>query len=455
MATRYSRYLTVVQIMGDLVVLNLALMLGFLWKIGHLANPFAEFVVFFNFAWLAIIFIFKPYKVSRLTRIAKILRQFFSYLILHFLLTTAFYVFMRQGAYSRELLVIVYSFASGLGFFWKIAFVYFLRNYRRQGFNYRNIVILGWSPISEELGNFFANHPEYGYKLLGYFDQESAAPNVLGNLEALKEFAVRHNVSEIYCCLPAVGNKDLKDLVDFGEEKLIQVKLVTDLSGVTYRGLELETYGDFPVIKVSHSPLDDWKNRAIKRGFDILFSLIMISVFMWWMVPLIALLVKITSRGPVFFKQMRTGEGNRVFTCYKFRSMHINSDADTLQASRNDPRITKLGAILRKTSLDELPQFLNVLLGQMSVVGPRPHMLKHTEEYSKIIGRYMARHAIKPGITGLAQVKGLRGETTSVKMMESRVRFDLFYVEKWSLLFDIQIILETVRHLLSFDQNNY
>src|SRR5690606_28880930 len=192
-------------------------------------------------------------------------------------------------------------------------------------------------------------------------------------------------------------------LIDFGEANLIKVKLIADFRGFSVKGLELERYDLIPVLNVNPIPLDDYKNRLVKMAFDLAVSTFIVILFLSWAMPLIALIIKLDSKGPVFFRQKRTGKDKKEFWCYKFRSMRVNDDSDLQQAQRNDSRITKIGAFLRKTSLDELPQFFNVFLGNMSVVGPRPHMLKHTEEYSKVVEKFMSRHFVKPGITGLAQ----------------------------------------------------
>jgi lipopolysaccharide/colanic/teichoic acid biosynthesis glycosyltransferase len=202
-------------------------------------------------------------------------------------------------------------------------------------------------------------------------------------------------------------------------------------------------------------PLDKIENYILKRGFDIFFSLIIIILFLSWMIPLFAILIKLTSKGSVFFKQIRTGENDENFMCWKFRSMYINENAHFEQAAQNDLRITFVGHFLRKFSLDETPQFFNVLLGHMSVVGPRPHMLYHTESYSLINDDYSYRHFIKPGITGLSQVEGYRGEITNENMLHNRVRLDLFYMRKWNFMLDIKIILKTVKLVLFGDKNAY
>ncbi|MBC8081772.1 MAG: exopolysaccharide biosynthesis polyprenyl glycosylphosphotransferase [Hymenobacter sp.] len=196
-------------------------------------------------------------------------------------------------------------------------------------------------------------------------------------------------------------------------------------------------------------------NAVMKRAFDLFFASLVTVLLLSWLVPLIALLIKLDSRGPVFFKQLRTGKDGKPFYCLKFRSMRTSADADSRQASRGDSRITKLGAFMRKTSIDELPQFFNVLKGEMSVVGPRPHMLRHTEDYAKVIENFMERHLVTPGITGWAQVEGHRGETKETAAMEKRVNADIFYIRNWSFLLDLKIVLLTIRQAIRGNENAF
>jgi putative colanic acid biosynthesis UDP-glucose lipid carrier transferase len=195
--------------------------------------------------------------------------------------------------------------------------------------------------------------------------------------------------------------------------------------------------------------------RFFKRSFDILFSLFIILFVFSWLYPILAILIKLESRGPVFFVQLRTGRNDLLFKCYKFRSMRINKDADRQQATLNDHRITRVGCFIRKTSLDELPQFFNVLIGNMSIVGPRPHMVKHTEEYSQLTDKYKIRHTLRPGITGWAQILGLRGEVKSPEAMIKRVDADVWYLKNWSFLLDLKIIFLTFWITLKGDKNAY
>ena len=217
----------------------------------------------------------------------------------------------------------------------------------------------------------------------------------------------------------------------------------------------METEKKTEAIALSREVLDEVRNKAIKRTFDVLFSLVVLLTIFPLLFLIVAIAIKLSSPGPVFFKQLRTGLNGKEFWCYKFRSMRVNKASDKLQATKDDPRKTRVGDFLRKSNIDEIPQFINVLIGDMSVVGPRPHMIKHTEDYSELIDNYMDRHLVKPGITGLAQVRGFRGETRELHQMAGRVRLDVFYIQNWSLALDLKIIYRTVRNVVQGEKLAY
>ncbi|MDQ3394472.1 MAG: undecaprenyl-phosphate glucose phosphotransferase [Bacteroidota bacterium] len=459
MSKRYSKYLSIFHLAGDILFLNISFLISFWLKFSSFTELFLQdyinLLIFFNVAWIVLILLLKPYSIARTSRISEILRRHLTLVILHLLLAAVYFVALENYSYSREHVLITYGIYIVLLLGWKVFFTSLLRIYRKKGFNYRKVVIVGYGELSEELRKYFRVHPEHGYRLLGFFDNKHTGPNILGNFKSLKEYALQNEIDEMYCCLPYVRYTQVKEFIDFGEENLIKVKLIADFRGFSMKSLNFERYDHIPVLHVSNIPLDEAKNRVVKRSFDILFSSFVILFFLSWLMPLIALIIKLDSKGPIFFKQKRTGKDNKAFYCWKFRSMYINGDSDNVQAHKSDDRITPIGAFLRQTSLDELPQFFNVLLGNMSVVGPRPHMLKHTEEYSKLVEKFMARHFVKPGITGLAQAKGFRGETKNVELMKSRVRLDRFYVQNWSLNFDLKIIILTIYSIIKGDQNAY
>jgi putative colanic acid biosysnthesis UDP-glucose lipid carrier transferase len=237
--------------------------------------------------------------------------------------------------------------------------------------------------------------------------------------------------------------------MNFADNNLVRFKVVPDFRGFLSRKVKIDFYDLVPVLSMRREPLQNSFNRIIKRTFDIIFSLLVILLVFPFALLIIAPLIKLSSRGPIFFKQLRSGRNNEEFYCYKFRTMHVNDQADSLQAKKGDTRITAIGAFLRKTSLDELPQFYNALIGNMSVVGPRPHMLRHTEEYSKLIDKFMVRQLVKPGVTGWAQVHGYRGDTRDSSLMEKRVEYDVWYLENWSLILDIKIVVITAWQVIA------
>ena len=274
-------------------------------------------------------------------------------------------------------------------------------------------------------------------------------------MHLLEAFCKTQKIDDLLIALPNSNGAEVDRLVKFAENHMIRVQIIPEFTSFFHKSVSIEYFENLPILSLRTEPLESLTNRMVKRLFDIVFSLIIIIFLLSWLFPLLAILIKMSSKGPVFFTQLRSGRDNREFICYKFRTMAVNNLADKLQATANDPRITKLGAFMRKTNLDELPQFINVLLNKMSVVGPRPHMLTHTKYYRKIIDKYMVRQYAKPGITGWAQVIGLRGETKEVSDMEKRAKADIWYIENWSLVLDVKIIFLTVLAMIKGDTKAY
>jgi len=431
--------------MVEWLLLNVAFVGMFYYKHGSFKAPFETMLLYVNVAWFIAIAITKPYDTKRSSSLFAIFRSSFAVLAMHMLLFFAFYVFQQQYRYSRELLLLFYSASLGGILLYRLGFHFAIRQFRKKGFNYRNIILVMHEGEEDQLTDFIGKRPEYGYHVkqtirIGQ-DQLGEANQIIRTQCEVEE------IHEIFYPISMVNYGSLADLIHFAEENLIRVRLVADFRWVNFTDLEIERIGDLPVIKLHTTPLDNWNHQLLKRIFDLLFSLLVVIGLLSWLLPILAVAVKLDSRGPVFFRQKRTGRDNRSFWCYKLRTMRQNTESDTKQATRNDSRITRVGKFLRNTSLDELPQFFNVLWGDMSVVGPRPHMLKHTTEFSAEVDRFMERHKIKPGITGLAQSKGYRGETDDFEKLKNRVKLDLFYVNNWSFMFDLKIIFDTVRML--------
>jgi putative colanic acid biosysnthesis UDP-glucose lipid carrier transferase len=332
---------------------------------------------------------------------------------------------------------------------------YYLKKYRivTQN-NYRSAVIIGYTPEAIRLKEVFENRKDYGYRFQGYFSDKKQNAEIKGKVEDLKEFVLDNNIDEIYCSLNEISNDKLKELVEFADDNKKQIKFIPDSKEIFSKNLKIDYYELFPVLSLQKTQLHNPTIKGLKRVFDILFSLFVIFFVLIWLIPLIAVLIKIESKGPIFFKQGRPGLDENEFFCYKFRSMQVNKTTEK-EASKNDPRVTKMGRFMRKTSIDELPQFFNVLLGDMSVVGPRPHLWSQNKSYASKVKKYMVRHYVKPGITGLAQVKGYRGEIETDDDMINRIKYDVFYIENWSLVMDIKIIIQTVINIFKGEEKAY
>lgn len=333
-----------------------------------------------------------------------------------------------------------------------------IKQYRRKGRNYSRAVIVGTNATAHRLMQELSSDNGFGYKFMGFFDNnvQPDTPHEMyrGPISMLDDFVREHQINEIFCTLPGDNAEALSQTLSVADANVAQYYYVPPISRYINRNFEMYAIGSLPVMSVRHNPLMRMRNRVLKRSFDLLFATLAMILFPIVLIPA-AIAIKISSPGPVFFKQKRTGYKGKDFYCYKFRTMRVNAQADSLQATEHDPRKTKVGDFMRRTNIDELPQFINVFLGNMSVVGPRPHMLKHTEEYSRIIDKYMVRHMVKPGITGWAQVNGLRGQTEQLWQMEERVEHDVWYIEHWSFLLDLKIIVRTIINAVHGEKNAF
>ena len=447
-AGRYSKYLRPISIFFDLLVLNSFVYL-YLGK--ELIQP--VIIAVFSFLWIISALITKFYEVYRFTKFIKIVSYVFYQLLLFSIFVFAFFGVAEtlNPGLSKTLIFLLYTFL--LVSLFKFTLFYGLQSYRLGfGGNFRKTIIIGNDESVEELKEFFITQKELGYENRKTFSFKS--PSDL-DLQECFDFILSRNIDEVYCSANELEEIQLNLLIEFCENNFKILKFISKRGGLLSKKLKTDTYGLSTVQSLRQMPLSNDYNTLVKRFFDIVFSLFIIMFFLSWITPIIALLIKIESSGPVFFKQTRNGIKYKEFTCYKFRSMVENIDADIQQATKNDKRVTKIGKILRKTSLDELPQFYNVLIGNMSVVGPRPHMIKENERYSKSVNKFMVRHFVKPGITGLAQVKGFRGEIETNEDIINRVKFDIYYLENWSLILDLNIVFLTAINFLTGHKKAY
>lgn len=330
-----------------------------------------------------------------------------------------------------------------------------LKYIRSRKSNIRNVVFVGNTSNLAELYDVMMSDPSYGYRVLGYFadkpNESFTRVPYIGKVDEVESWLDKQTdiISGLYCSLTSSQADVIRHIISYCEHHVIVFYSVPNVRNYLKRTMNLAFYGDVPVLYLREMPLASYGNRLLKRSFDIVVSLVFLIFFFSWIFVIVAIIMKITMPGPIFFKQKRSGLDGRDFWCYKFRSMKVNKDADKVQATKDDPRKTKFGNIMRHTNIDELPQFWNVLLGNMSLVGPRPHMLMHTEMYSKLIDKYMVRHFAKPGITGWAQVTGSRGETHELWQMEERVKKDIWYIEHWSFWLDLKIMWLTVYNVIA------
>lgn len=448
---RYSKYIRPISILLDLLVVN-ALSLYFFRE---LRVDFLVYIPYQILAWSLIALLVRFYEVYRFTTPVEIISKLLKQSTLFLLLVIAFFPFAKTTIFSGKAIawLLSVSFVIITGF--KYFFFYYLKKYRLLTHNnYRSAVIIGYTPEALNLKKVFETRQDYGYRFHGFFSDKKQGPEIVGKFDELKAFVLEKRIDEIYCSLNEISNEKIKELVQFADEFRKTIKFIPDTKEILSKNLKIDYYELFPVLSLQKTQLHDPLIKGFKRAFDILFSLIVIVCILSWLTPIIGLLILLESRGPIFFKQGRPGLDEKEFFCYKFRSMHQNVNTEQ-EASRNDPRVTRMGRFMRKTSIDELPQFFNVFLGDMSVVGPRPHLWSQNKAYANKIKKYMVRLYVKPGITGLAQVKGFRGEIETDEDMINRIKYDVFYIENWSFVLDIKIIVQTVINIFKGEEKAY
>ncbi|TVZ16182.1 exopolysaccharide biosynthesis polyprenyl glycosylphosphotransferase [Maribacter sp. MAR_2009_72] len=444
---RYSGFITPLSYIMDLLVVNL--FTNFLPI--NFQNPLL-FHSYITIAWVVLSFKNEFYEVHRYSKVVALLRKLFTQFIFFFLILYAYIGFFKQPLMSRlalgQYFVLVFV---GVAFFKFLSYVLLMQYRGLWKGNIRRVVIIGKNSKTDQLIQVFNEREEFGYEFVKQFDAKGKNFDIMSCFM----FIVNNNIDEIYCSVSEMSNKKLNAFINFADNNLKTLKFLPDNKNIFSKKLKFEYYDYLPILSLRDIPLHNSVNAVLKRAFDIAFSLFVIFGILIWLGPLLALLITLESRGPVFFIQKRTGFDNREFQCFKFRSMAVNESSDLMQAGKNDMRVTKIGKFIRKTSIDELPQFYNVLFGNMSVVGPRPHMLKHTDEYASRVDKYMLRHFVKPGITGLAQIRGYRGEIEKESDIQNRIKFDIFYVENWSFFLDLKIIVQTVLNAIRGEEKAY
>jgi putative colanic acid biosysnthesis UDP-glucose lipid carrier transferase len=463
MNKQFERYLQITLSVLDLFLLNVAyifcdLILNERISSNHF-DTYIEYWIISNGLWLLLSFFFRTYADRIILNFEYFTKRTIQVYLL-WIVFLLFYLFFTRAFTVSRLFIISTIISFGVGLLISRFLYLGIKNYfKRSEHLIKKVIILGYNDTAKKLARYFEengiNTQMIGfvedYKNMHELSNYPVLSDVCNTLQVAKEMGIQ----EIFSTITPEQNKDIYSLMYQSEKECIRFKIVPDLSVFIRREVHIDYLGDLPILSLRSEPLDDVGNRVKKRVLDITVSFFVIVFILSWLIPLMTLLILLESKGPIFFKQLRTGKNNKTFYCLKFRSMKFNKDSDLKQASQNDERMTKIGKFIRRTSLDEFPQFINVFKGEMSLVGPRPHMLKHTFDYSKVVDEYMIRQFLKPGITGWAQINGNRGEITNPEQIQTRVNKDLWYLENWTLLLDIQILFLTIYHLFKGDKNAF
>ncbi|MFA6085483.1 undecaprenyl-phosphate glucose phosphotransferase [Mucilaginibacter sp.] len=387
-------------------------------------------------------------------------------IFIQFCLVVLFFFSAHQTYNTRRFLVIYIGLLSIFIPLEKILYKKLMLFLHNTGVHKKKILIVGAGKIGLEFSDVIKKNIHLGYEIVGFLDDEKKAAlngQYLGKIDHIDDYITNNmsDVDEVVIALPNTAHHKIKHIANIVGNHAVKLRIIPAYHDLISSQYNIGVYNGFPMITIRNEPLDDIHLRTIKRLFDIIFSTFVLLFICSWLFPIIAILIKLTSDGPVFFVQERWGRKNQKIRCFKFRSMYTNSKDINLnngkyqQAKKSDARITKVGAFLRKSSLDEFPQFANVFIGNMSVVGPRPHPTPLNIESKEIIENYLVRHLVKPGITGWAQVNGFRGETSEPSMMKSRVNYDIWYIENWTFLLDLRIIFLTFWKTLVGDKNAF
>jgi putative colanic acid biosynthesis UDP-glucose lipid carrier transferase len=467
--------------LGDFFVLN-AIILGFVllhWRMATWqAGRIEIFILASNLALMLSMLKFSTIIHLRVVGAGEVLKRLFGLTIQEAILT---YLLLKVFAYNLPIGWLLLEI--GTVFFVCLLFKrfverWFLKLYREAGRNTRSVTLVGSDPELLAIFMKLRDDATLGYRILGYYGEESLSEvatevdklsknrtkerGLLRRLGSMEDFMKLMEKfpdelelgDELYLCISRKERDVIREVSKLCDHHVVRFYYVPVSVETIGLNLKREFMDDMEIYTTYENPLQNPVNKALKRMFDIVFSLVFLSITAL-LFPIIYIVIKIQSPGPIFFKQLRTGLDGRDFYCYKFRSMHVNKDADRLQATKDDPRKYPFGNFMRKANIDELPQFWNVLKGDMSIVGPRPHMLAHTEMYSQLIDKYMVRHFVKPGVTGWAQVTGFRGETKELWQMEGRVKRDIWYMEHWSIWLDIRIVWLTFKTIFVHDEHAY
>lgn len=448
--------------LSDLTALNLVFLV-LLSRLANDSNMVMKNYIVLNLAsnifWLISSYLTAAYIIYKDLNIRELSKRT---IISFFMFCIAFALFTSLASYQFEVFIVI-CIVGGFGtclLISRLMLISYVLYTRTNSKFYTNVVIIGYNETSKSLTGLLYAH-QSSIRFRGYFDNtvtDLAKQDYLylGDIKDCMDYAIKNNISLIYCTLSPESSADLYRMAEEAEKNFIKFWFVPDLHNFIHRKFYIDFIDDMPILSLRSKPMEYETAQIKKRLFDIIVSSVILLALHSWLLPILAILIKLDSKGPVFFSQKRTGKNNKEFTCLKLRSLKShNNTNEAVQVSQNDDRLTKVGRFLRKTNLDELPQFFNVLMGQMSIVGARPHMLKHTIDFANLDNRYMIRHSSKPGVTGWAQINGYRGEIKRLGQLKKRIEYDTWYIENWNLLLDIKIILLTIYLTFKGDKNAY
>ena len=463
MNKQFERYLQMTLVILDMFALTVGY---FICKVFFTETiPVDYWSIYFQYwtisvaAWLLLSFFLRNY-AGKIILVFEYFTKRTTQVYLLWIICMLFYLFFSREFRISRLFIIFSMISFGVGLLGnRFLYLGIKKYFKNSHYLVKRVIILGYNDTAKKLAKYF-EEDGINTQLLGFIEDDKNVHElshypIITDVSRALQVAKEFDVAEIFSTITPEQNKDIYDLMYQSEKECIRFKIVPNLSVFITRDVHIEYFGELPILSLRSEPLDDVGNRIKKRALDIIVSLFVIVFILSWLIPILGLLILLESRGPVFFSQLRTGKNKKPFYCYKFRSMKKNKDADLKQATVNDSRVTRIGKFIRRTSLDEFPQFLNVFRGEMSLVGPRPHMLKHTSDYSKFVDEYMVRQFLKPGITGWAQVNGYRGEITNPDQIKMRVNYDLWYLENWTLWLDIQILFLTIYQVFKGDKKAF
>ncbi|MBO7067787.1 MAG: undecaprenyl-phosphate glucose phosphotransferase [Bacteroidaceae bacterium] len=429
-------------------------------SMGHLHTPhYKRLMVLMTLVYILCDLQIHHHIYDRFVRGDQLLRSFIGSTTLFVLLSLMVMWVFRWPLMTWNFMLPFYGFILLFLLIYRWFLRQYIKWYRKRGRNTMSVIFIGNINIASELYKTIEKDHTTGFKILGYFADEPRRnvtdEGYLGKPEEALAYIEGKRLHNVYCMLPSSQNDLINAIMRTCAQNIVRYYHIPDSFNYQRHTMSFSLMNGTPVFSLHNEPLTSLGNRIIKRCFDFIVSSIFLVTLFPFVYIVFGMLIKLSSPGPVFFKQMRSGLNGKEFYCYKFRSMRVNVDSDKVQATKDDPRKTRIGEFMRRTSIDELPQFINVWLGNMSIVGPRPHMLKHTEQYSELIASYMIRHFAKPGITGYAQVTGFRGETQELWQMEGRIQKDIWYIEHWTFALDLFIIWKTIYNAIHGEENAY